>query len=260
MTPSREEAELRDYLGASYDRSRLVRWQEQLEQEAVAVGDEAALYRTSQAYLYNLTAFAMTQTKAPYLDAVRSAAAPGARVLDVGCGIGSDGLVLLEEGYRVEFADFENPSVAYLRWRLERRGLSAPIHDLDAGPLPSGFDLAYAFDVLEHAGDWRALLASMERAARVVCVNALETSPDETVLHRALPVRDVVAHAARRRLLAYSRWHEGRSHLLLYEARPASGLGRVVSAWRAARGARPRGRRRAAHPASAGDGGAGPRG
>jgi 2-polyprenyl-3-methyl-5-hydroxy-6-metoxy-1,4-benzoquinol methylase len=252
---TRDEAELREYLGARFDHDRLVRWQEQLEAEARALGDEAVLYRTSEAYLYNLTAFAMTATKAPYLDAIRAAVPPGARLLDVGCGIGADGLVLLEEGYRVEFADFANPSIAYLRWRLERRGLSAPIHDLDAGPLPGGFDLAYAFDVLEHADDWRAVLASMEGAARLVCVNALETSPEETVLHRTLPVADVRAHAARRRLRTYTRHHDGRSHLLVYDGSPATGVARLVSAWRAARGARPRGPLRAGRAASPAAGG-----
>ena len=179
MTRSRDEEELREYLGAAYDHARLVRWQEQLEEEAAGV-DEATLYRTSEAYLYNLTAFAMTGTKAPYLDVVRALVPPGGSILDFGCGIGSDGLVLLEEGYRVAFADFDNPSVAYLRWRLERRGLAADVLDLDAGALPGGFDLAFAFDVLEHASSWDDVLARMEACAALVCVNALETSPQET--------------------------------------------------------------------------------
>jgi len=240
VDPAREEAELRAYLGGAYDHGRLVRWQEQLEEEAARVGDEQALYRSSEAYLYNLTAFAMTPTKAPYLAEVRRAVPPGARVLDVGCGIGSDGLALLEAGLRVEFADFANPSTTYLRWRLERRGLSAPVHDLDAGPLPEGFALAYAFDVLEHVGDPFALLAGLERSAALVCVNALETSPAETELHRPLDVRAVVRHARSRRLRVYRRLHGGRSHLLLYDGRPARGPARLVSRWRAVRGARPR--------------------
>jgi SAM-dependent methyltransferase len=252
---NREEAELREYLGAAFDRTRLVRWQEQLEEEAERIGDEAQLYRTSEAYLYNLAAFAMTGTKAPYLDVVRSVVAPGARLLDLGCGIGSDGLALLEAGYRVEFADFDNPSVAYLRWRLERRGVDAPIHDLDAGALPGGFDLAFAFDVLEHAEDWRAVITAMERSAALVCANALETSPAETVLHRALPVREVVGHAAARRLRVYERLHDGRSHLLVWEPVPAGRVRRLVNRARVARGARPRGRTRAARRASAGAGG-----
>jgi SAM-dependent methyltransferase len=245
---TRDEAELREYLGAAYDHARLVRWQDQLEEEAAGIASEDELYRTSQAYLYNLTAFAMTQTKAPYLDVIRSTVAPDASILDFGCGIGSDGLTLLEEGYRVAFADFDNPSVAFLRWRLAQRGLSAEVHDLDAGELPAGFDLAFAFDVLEHASSWPDVLARMERSASLVCVNALETSPAETVLHRELPVGDVVAHARRRGLRSYSRFHDGRSHLLVYSSR--GGVNRLVSAWRAARGARPRGPTRAGRPSS----------
>ena len=256
MTVSRDEAELREYLGSAYDHARLVRWQEQLEEEAAGV-DEATLYRTSSAYLYNLTAFAMTGTKAPYLDAVRAAVPAGASILDYGCGIGSDGLALLEDGYRVTFADFANPSAAFLRWRLERRGFTAPVLDLDTDAVPGGFDLAFAFDVLEHADDWRAVLGAMEGAARLVCVNALETSPDETVLHRELPVRSVVRHAAARRLVAYARLHGGRSHLLVYDTRPARGPARLVSAWRAARGARPRGPSPVGRPSSSAGGGAG---
>ncbi|MEA2300427.1 MAG: hypothetical protein QOE44_962, partial [Solirubrobacteraceae bacterium] len=68
IDPVREEAELREYLGAAYDHARLVDWEAQLESELDRVGDEQALYRTSEAYLYNLTAFAMTRTKEPYLD------------------------------------------------------------------------------------------------------------------------------------------------------------------------------------------------
>ena len=226
-TPSREEDELRAYLGARFDRSRLVRWQEQLEEEAREVADEAALYRTSEAYLYNLTAFAMTQTKAPYVAALRSAAPPGARVLDVGCGIGSDGLGLLEAGLRVEFADFDNPSTRYLRWRLERRGLSAPFHDLDAGPLPSGFDLAYAFDVLEHVEDPLALLTAMERSAALVCVNLLvDAGDDDSVLHRSLPVRRIAWRARRRGLVLDRRFHGQRVRLLIYRGERPRGAPR----------------------------------
>jgi SAM-dependent methyltransferase len=217
ISTSREEQELRDYLGNRFDRSRLERWQEQLEEEARAVGDEAALYRTSEAYLYNLTAFAMTGTKVPYVEAVRSAVAPGGRVLDVGCGIGSDGLALLEAGLRVEFADFDNPSTRYLRWRLEQRGLRAPVHDLDAGRLPEGFDLAYAFDVLEHVEDPLGLLDAMERSAGLVCVNLLtDAGDDDSVLHHRLPVRRIAWRARRRGLVLDRRFHGRRVRLLIY--------------------------------------------
>ena len=214
--PAREEAELRAYLGDAYDHDRLVRWQEQLEEEAQAIGDEQRLYRESQAYLYNLTAFAMTGTKLPYLRELLRAVPPPARLLDVGCGIGSDGLMLIEAGYDVAFADFDNPSTRYLRHRLGQRGLRAPVHDLDVGPLPGGFDAAYAFDVLEHVDEPLALLQAMEAVSRIVCVNLLRTSSDETILHRELPVEAIVARARRQGLRVDRRFHDGRARLLLY--------------------------------------------
>ena len=226
LDPQREEAELRAYLGDAFDLDRLQRYQEQLDAEVAEIDDEQRFYETSQGYLYNLTAFAMTGTKLPYLRELTKRVAPGARLLDYGCGIGADGLLLLEAGYRVEFADFDNPSVAYLRWRLEQRGLQAPIHDLKQH-VPDGFDAAYAFDVIEHVPDAFAFLGEMERRARLVCVNFLEPEPDDQEIHHELPIPQLLRHAADHRLRHYALLH-GRSHLVLYDSRPANPLARVV--------------------------------
>jgi hypothetical protein len=126
---------------------------------------------------------------------------------------------LLEAGYRVEFADFGNPSVEYLRWRLEHRGLAAPVHDLDRS-VPGGFDLAFAFDVIEHTEHPVGFLREMESRARIVVVNLLEPVPGETGLHHDLPIGRLVMRAARRPLLLHE-LHHGRSHLLAYESRLA---------------------------------------
>ena len=230
VDPVQEEAELAAYLGERFDRQRLVDWAGTLDREAERIGDEATLYRTSEAYLYNLTAFAMTRTKAPYHDVVRALAAPGARLLDYGCGIGSDGLMFLDEGYEVAFADFDNPSVRYLRWRLERRGHRADVYDLDAGPPPGGFALAYAFDVIEHVEDPFAFLAAMERQADVVLVNLLEEDDDDTDLHRELPIRAILRHAAGHGIVHRSRHHAGRSHLVGYRSAPGGPGARLRSA------------------------------
>jgi len=176
--PQREEDDLRAYLGDDYDRGRLERYQDVLDEEARNAADEREFYRTSQGYLYNLTAFAMTGTKLPYLNILTSLVAPGSRVLDYGCGIGSDGLMLLEAGYKVEFADFDNPSTAYLRWRLKQRSIDAPVHDIE-GHVPGAFDAAYSFDVVEHVPDPYAFLNEMESRAKLVEVNFLEFDPNE---------------------------------------------------------------------------------
>ena len=231
--PAREEDELRAYLGDEYERASLESYQDTLDEEVAAVSDEGRFYRTSRAYLYNLTAFAMTGTKLPYLAALTSRVPPGSRLLDYGCGIGSDGLMLLEAGYQVEFADFDNPSTAYLRWRLEQRSLDAKVYDLD-GEVPGGFDAAYAFDVIEHVPDPYAFLREMESRAALVEVNFLEFDPNEQELHYELPIRDLLRYCARRKLELYRKLH-GSSHLVLYGPEPAGygrrlvNLGRLIA-------------------------------
>jgi methyltransferase family protein len=227
--PAREEAELREYLGDAYDRAKLERYQDTLESEFEGCGDEERFYRTSNAYLYNLTAFAMTGTKQPYLRTLTKQVPPGSALLDYGCGIGSDGLVLLDAGYRVAFADFDNPSTRYLRWRLERRGLEAPVYDLDHDTVPGGFEGAYAFDVIEHVDDPFRFLTEMESRARVVAVNLLEEEPDDTDLHRRLPISELVDHATHLGMLSYRRLHRRRSHLLVYGTEPSHGVRRLRS-------------------------------
>src|SRR3954465_9384976 len=202
VDPERELAELREYLGDDYDHARLQRYEEAVDQELAEVGDEATLYRPSQMYLYNLTAFAMSRTKEPYLSDLTDLVPAGARVLDYGCGIGSDGLLLLQAGYEVGFADFANPSADYLRWRLERRGFEAPIYDLDASPPPPDWDAAYSFDLIAHVeepfglsesgGGLADILGTLESLAKLVVINFLEPVPDEPVLPQQLPILELV--------------------------------------------------------------------
>jgi SAM-dependent methyltransferase len=236
--PDREQAELREYLGEGFELERLWRYQEQLDAEFAATGDEDTFYRTSTGYLYNLTAFAMTGTKLPYIRELMRRVPAGARLLDYGCGIGSDGLLLLEAGYRVEFADFDNPSTAYLRWRLARRGLDAPVHDL-AGSVPGGFDAAYAFDVIEHVRDPFQFLREIERRADLVEVNFLAPEPGDQALHHDLPISALLAHVAKQRLRFYRLLH-GRSHLVLYEPGPRSRWERALNRTRLTIGRIPR--------------------
>ena len=213
----RELEELRAYLGDRYDHRRLVHYREEIEREEAAASDKATFYRTSEAYLYDLTAFAMSGTKFHYLADLRRHVPRGSYVLDYGCGIGSDGLRLLDAGYRVAFADFDNPSTRYLRWRLRQRGSDAPVFDLD-GDVPGGFDAAFAFDVIEHVEDPFAFLEELERRAAVVVVNFLEHDPEDTHLHRPLPVGALLDHATRRGVLRY-RFYHGRSHVVVYRSR-----------------------------------------
>ena len=208
-------AELRAYLGDAFDLDLLHGHVAALDREAEAAPDEAAFYRTSNMYLYDLTAFAMTGTKRPYLNDLRRFMAPGARVLDYGCGIGTDGLRLLADGYDVSFADFANPSTEYLRWRLAQRGAEAPVYDIECDEIPGGFDAAFALDVIEHVDNPFEFLERLERLTSIVMVNLLEPEPGGTHLHRPLPIKALLDRAAGLGILRYRRYH-GRSHLVIY--------------------------------------------
>jgi SAM-dependent methyltransferase len=226
--PQREDAELREYLGDAFELTTLRQADRHVEEEFRAAADEASFYRASESYLYDLTVFAMSGTKLPYLEELAKHLPPGARILDYGCGIGSDGLLLLELGYDVEFADFANPSTEYLSWRLARRGLDAKIHDLDR-VVPGGFDAVYSFDVIEHVADPVAFMKELESRADLVAVNLLEPAPDEIDLHHELPIRELRDRVVREgRMRSYHVFH-GRSHLLIYEPAKAGPLGRIAS-------------------------------
>jgi GT2 family glycosyltransferase/2-polyprenyl-3-methyl-5-hydroxy-6-metoxy-1,4-benzoquinol methylase len=224
--------ELQAYLGERYDRRRLVEHATEVSRELAAVGDEAAFYRSSESYLYDLTVFAMSGTKVPYRRDLRRLCPPPARLLDWGCGIGSDGLRLIADSYDVSFADFDNPSTRYLRWRLAQRGLTAAVYDLDGGAIPAGFDLVYAFDVIEHVDDPFEMLGEMESHAAVVMVNLLEEEDDGShPHHRVLPIRRILDHADRNGVLLYRVYH-GRSHLVAYRSSPrGSAIARVRSSF-----------------------------
>jgi GT2 family glycosyltransferase/2-polyprenyl-3-methyl-5-hydroxy-6-metoxy-1,4-benzoquinol methylase len=207
--------DLRTYLGDEFDLSLLHAHVAAVDAEEEAAPDEETFYRTSRMYLYDLTAFAMTGTKRPYLADLRRFLPRGSSILDYGCGVGTDGLRLIDAGYRVSFADFANPSTEYLRWRLERRGLDAPVLDLDRDEIPGGFDAAMSLDVIEHVDDPFAFLRELEARASIVMVNLLEPDPDDTHLHRPLPIGALLDHAASLGILRYRRYH-GRSHLVIY--------------------------------------------
>jgi hypothetical protein len=213
--PDRELAELQLYLGDDFDHDRLTHHVLEVEREEAAAVDERDFYRTSTAYLYDLTVFAMGPTKVPYHALLRDLFEPGAHLVDYGCGIGSDGLRLLEAGYRVTFADFANPSTDYLRWRLAHRGLTAEVLDVEAG-IGSGYDGVFCFDVIEHVAEPAAFLGMLEAIAPTVVVNLLEPAPGDTHLHRLLDVDQLVRHMRRHRLRHHA-VHHGRSHLVAYD-------------------------------------------
>src|SRR5579875_3267929 len=178
--PGPQWAELAEYLGERFCPEQMDHTDALVAAEfSERSGDEADFYRSSNAYLYDLTRFSESGTKEPYRALIRYLVGPGARLLDYGCGIGSDGLRFVAEGSDVSFADYDNPSTAYLRWRLARRRLSCPVYDVERLPADLRFDLVYSFDVLEHLEEPLTVLRRLEGLAPYVCVNLIYEDPDD---------------------------------------------------------------------------------
>jgi len=223
----REREDLIEYLGDEYDENLLRGHELAIEKEFDSAPDEETFYRTSRMYLYDLTVFAMSGTKLPYRRMLKKLVPPGATLLDWGCGIGSDGLRLIGDGYRVSFADFDNPSTTYLRWRLQKRGFDAEVYDIATDKIPGGFDAAYSFDVIEHVDDPVGFLDRLDSLASMVMVNLLEPDPNDIHLHKPLPIKKLIDRAEKKGLVFYRKFHK-RSHLIAYRTGSASAAGRAI--------------------------------
>lgn len=117
--------------------------------------DVEDFYRGTKNYLYNSTLFYYSHDRVDlhthWLELKERFGINS--VIDFGCGVGNDGLKMLESGVKVIFSDFQSPSLDFLRWRLSKRKVEAQAEVLDLGKLykerPKA-DMLWAVDVLEH--------------------------------------------------------------------------------------------------------------
>ncbi len=125
-------------------------------------------YRETTAYLFDLTEW-HSGKRYPYADIIGDFAAKHGcrRLLDFGCGIGADGLRLIERGFEVSFCDFRNASTEYLAWRLKQRGWDAKIYYAGEDELPAN-DLTFAVDVIEHLVDAPRTIGDLASRARAM--------------------------------------------------------------------------------------------
>jgi SAM-dependent methyltransferase len=93
----------------------------------------------------------------------------GRRVLEVGCGAGTDLVRFARHGARVTGVDLAESAVALARANLTQQGLSADLVVADAEQLPLAggvFDLVYAHGVVQYTADGRRLVAECRRVLR----------------------------------------------------------------------------------------------
>lgn len=180
------EEELRAYLGNRYtaksDSHLVEEWVSRPRDSCAEIED---FYRMTDAYLYDLTKWHATN-RFPYAEAVRHFAERHGlkHVLEFGCGIGSDGLKLLDWGFNVTFYDFRNPSTEYLQWRLKKRGITGDIiRYAGEDELPQN-DLTMAIDVIEHVVDAPATLTALAARTNAFVVHfPLTTQKSKYPMH-----------------------------------------------------------------------------
>ncbi len=165
-------------------------WQEQLEAEVERDRRRGAALPDLGGLPLQPDAFAMTRTKAPYLRGPRARSSrrgPGSSTTDAGSA--PTGSLLARGGLPGRLRRLRQPVArAICAGGWSARARRADVHDLDRGRPPAGFDLAYAFDVIEHVADPFEFLGERWRRARRSCWST-SSSPSRArpALHHDLP-------------------------------------------------------------------------
>ncbi|MDP9270167.1 MAG: class I SAM-dependent methyltransferase [Chloroflexota bacterium] len=93
----------------------------------------------------------------------------GRDVLDVGCGLATDGIQFARHGARYTGLDAAHTAVEMARRRFELEGLGGDIRQGDATALPfhdDVFDLVYSHGVIHHIPDTREAVREIHRVLR----------------------------------------------------------------------------------------------
>jgi 2-polyprenyl-3-methyl-5-hydroxy-6-metoxy-1,4-benzoquinol methylase len=176
MTARAAAAAPRNYRPAEY-------WEERARRFAVEGDGLAAVCSYGMPGFYNrLIQFCQRRALEPWLQAVS-----GARVLDVGCGIGRWSRLLASRGARVTGVDLSPTMIAEARRRAAAGGLASRcrflVQDSAALEVDGTFDLIVCVTVLQHIPDVGALCCALRRMA-------LHLAPQgRLVVLEAAPVR-----------------------------------------------------------------------
>lgn len=131
----------------------------------------AAFYQTTDLYIWELMQWHTSVARQSFWRTLAHLAEhyPAERgfqrILDYGCGIGTDSLYLARLGYTVTCMDLTGPAFRFAQHRFARRGMAASF--LDASALPGlhdrSFDTVICFDVFEHLPDPLATASDLVR-------------------------------------------------------------------------------------------------
>jgi ubiquinone/menaquinone biosynthesis C-methylase UbiE len=93
----------------------------------------------------------------------------GKRVLEVGCGAGTDLVLFAKGGARVTGVDLSSSAIALARENFRQQGLEADLREADGEHLPfpdESFDFVYAHGVIQYTTGDRQLIAECRRVLK----------------------------------------------------------------------------------------------
>ncbi|MCY0935968.1 hypothetical protein [Streptomyces sp. H34-S4] len=130
----------------------------------------ADFFRSSEAYLYNLTIWQASGNRPPYVAQAEQLLARHdiTTITDLGCGIASDTLDLAGLGYSLTPVDYDSPSTRFARWRLRRAGHDGTIHQPGLLPQSLAPEALWAIDTLDHIPDLDTQLGPLLSQCRLV--------------------------------------------------------------------------------------------
>lgn len=150
--------ELVEYLGSDFEKYFDSSWAlayEWYSQDPISKKNIEAFYHRTKYYVYNSVLFYESGDRPDFKGVLNKLVKTYSikSVLDFGCGVGNDGLDMLDIGLSVFFADLQSPSTEFLQWRLKKRNYDSekaryiPISSKVVFPK---VDMVWTIDVLEH--------------------------------------------------------------------------------------------------------------
>ena len=211
--------ELSAYLGDRFDPRLASGLDDKVMAEFCRYPDAATFYRESEIYCYHSIGYFLEGVKRPYYAQLFSATAnlKSVSLLDYGCGAGDDGLLFLQAGYTVTFADLPGKTLEFCRWRVDRRLALARVLKIGQAEIPP-HDIVWCMDVLEHLPPDRQaeLLTIMASLGSSVIVNLVNDPEADGTLHYPVDVEALTAFASSRWPCSFQDYYVGRVRLLSY--------------------------------------------
>ena len=200
--------ELAVYLGKQFRPEWCTAKDTLVQEERQRYPSAEAFYRDSDIYLYHLIGYWLEGFKRPaHAWLLSSTGNMRTSVLDYGCGIGCDGIWLLDAGYEVSFADMPGKSLDFLRWRLAQRMYLKPrVYEL---PLPGAMpphDIVWCTDVIEHLPpeEHEAFIEYLATLGNFVIMNLVDDKHTDGQVHFPVDVGELTVFIQRRWSAGYA--------------------------------------------------------